>query len=273
MSPLKPGVVNLPGTTPSSTALVAELLHKDFVAHHCFWNDHHFSNHLSHHILTLHDLGAPAECIEAMYNKEAAMQRPLHPGKIETKSNRITESNWTGSLGGANIVGSSHMYPDYLAFFSSEIAKHGVPGTLERYVFSPKANGNGSLMLYIWDRSTAQKKPVATQDQIKGKGSRIDGVAEGKAETTEYDGIDSRQSRSQHPVNGQERAFKNVVENGTLHKVADAGMDLCVDGAGPESLDANRRRGCKRGQCKRHQMLIKPQFGHPDLENRPVPLP
>ncbi|KAJ7107346.1 hypothetical protein C8R44DRAFT_941053 [Mycena epipterygia] len=147
MSPLKPGVVNLPGTTPSSTALVAELLYKDFVAHHCFWNDHHFSNHLSHHILTLHDLGAPAECIEAMYDKEAAMQRPLHPGKIETKSNKITESNWTGSLGGANIVGSSHMYPDYLAFFPSEIAKHGVPGALERYVFSPKANGNGSLML------------------------------------------------------------------------------------------------------------------------------
>ncbi|KAF8217456.1 hypothetical protein K438DRAFT_2006594 [Mycena galopus ATCC 62051] len=39
------------------------------------------------------------------------------------------------------------MYPDYLAFFSSEIVKYGVPGVLERYVFSPEANGNGTLML------------------------------------------------------------------------------------------------------------------------------
>lgn len=45
---LKPGIVNLPGATPASTTLVSELLHKDFEAHHCFWNDHHFSNHLSH---------------------------------------------------------------------------------------------------------------------------------------------------------------------------------------------------------------------------------
>jgi hypothetical protein len=39
------------------------------------------------------------------------------------------------------------MYPDYLAFFTSEIAKHGVSTVLERYVFSPEANGNGKLML------------------------------------------------------------------------------------------------------------------------------
>ena len=45
---LKPGAVNLPGATPASADLVADLLHKDFVAHHCFWNDQHFSNHLSH---------------------------------------------------------------------------------------------------------------------------------------------------------------------------------------------------------------------------------
>ncbi|KAJ7106355.1 hypothetical protein C8R44DRAFT_834393 [Mycena epipterygia] len=119
MSPLKPGVVNLPEITPSSTALVAELLHKDFVAHHSFWNDHHFSNHLSHHILTLHDLGAPA-------NKDSNRFEQNHRIKLDCHA---------------------HMYPDYLAFFSVEIAEHGVPGALERYVFSPEANGNGSLML------------------------------------------------------------------------------------------------------------------------------
>ena len=39
------------------------------------------------------------------------------------------------------------MYPDYLAFFSTEIVKYGLPGVLERYVFSPEANGNGTMML------------------------------------------------------------------------------------------------------------------------------
>ncbi|KAJ6471492.1 hypothetical protein C8R45DRAFT_836539 [Mycena sanguinolenta] len=143
VQPLQPGLVNLPGSTPASAALVAELLHKDYVAHHCFYNDQHFTNHLSHHVLSLHDLGASPECIQAMFDQEAVTQRPLHHGKVEAKADGITEASWTSHLGDAN----AHMYPDYLQFFSSAIAKHGVPRVLERYVFSPEANGNGALML------------------------------------------------------------------------------------------------------------------------------
>ncbi|KAJ7446125.1 hypothetical protein FB451DRAFT_1376001 [Mycena latifolia] len=141
--PLKPGVVNLPGGTPASATLVADLVYEDFKAHHCFWNDQDFTNHLSHHILSLHDLGAPAECIQMMYDNEAAKQRPLHHNRAPASANRITQENWLGSLGHAG----ANMYPDYLAFFSVEISTHGVSGALERYVFSPEANGNGSLML------------------------------------------------------------------------------------------------------------------------------
>ncbi|KAJ7689922.1 hypothetical protein B0H17DRAFT_1065686 [Mycena rosella] len=143
VQPLKPGLVNLPGATPASAALVVELLREDFRAHHCFFNDLLFHDHLSHHILSLHDLGAPIECIQAMYDMEAAMQRPLHPKGTPETTNKITEENWTGSLGEKH----ANMYPDYLAFFSSEIVKHGVTDVLERYLFSPEANGNGSLML------------------------------------------------------------------------------------------------------------------------------
>ncbi|KAJ7191212.1 hypothetical protein GGX14DRAFT_481763 [Mycena pura] len=145
VKPLKPGLVNLPGATPASAALVAELIHKDFVAHHCFFNDKHFHNHLSHHVLSLHDLGAPPERIQTAFDEEAAMQRPLHHGKrgADAKADGITQANWTSHMGETN----AHMYADYLAFFSSEIAKHGVPRVLERYVFSPEANGNGAIML------------------------------------------------------------------------------------------------------------------------------
>jgi hypothetical protein len=40
--------VNFPGATPASTALVVELLRKDVAEHHCYFNDDHFHNHLSH---------------------------------------------------------------------------------------------------------------------------------------------------------------------------------------------------------------------------------
>ncbi|KAF7372893.1 P-loop containing nucleoside triphosphate hydrolase protein [Mycena sanguinolenta] len=143
VKPLQPGLVNLPGATPASATLVAELLHKDYVGHHCFYNDRHHTNHLSHHVLSLHDLGASPECIQAMFDQEAATQRALHHGKVEPKADGITETNWTRHLGDAN----AHMYSDYLEFFSSAIAKHGVSRVLEHYVFSPEANGNGTLML------------------------------------------------------------------------------------------------------------------------------
>ncbi|KAJ7446126.1 hypothetical protein FB451DRAFT_1538041 [Mycena latifolia] len=140
---LKPGVVNLPGETPASAALVADLVYEDFKTHHCFWNDEKFVNHLSHHVLSLHDFGAPAECIQAMYDHEAAKQRLLHYNRAPGVANRINEDNWLGSLGDADAT----LYPDYLAFFASKIAEHGVSGALERYVFSAEANSNGALML------------------------------------------------------------------------------------------------------------------------------
>ncbi|KAJ7435504.1 hypothetical protein FB451DRAFT_1194566 [Mycena latifolia] len=40
---LKPGVVNLPGETPASTALVADLVYEDFKTHPCFWNEENFA--------------------------------------------------------------------------------------------------------------------------------------------------------------------------------------------------------------------------------------
>ncbi|KAJ7926832.1 hypothetical protein B0H13DRAFT_2265767 [Mycena leptocephala] len=141
--PHYPGLINLPGTSPASAALVAELLHRDFVGHHCFFNDQHYTNHLSHHVLSLHDLGASPECIQTMFDQEAATQHPLLHGKVEAKADGITEANWTSHLGDSN----ANMYPDYLEFFSSAIAKHGIPRVLERYVFSQDANADGALML------------------------------------------------------------------------------------------------------------------------------
>ncbi|KAJ7027761.1 hypothetical protein C8F04DRAFT_1121261 [Mycena alexandri] len=121
MKPLQPGLVSIPGATPESTAFVAEVLYEDFMAHHCFYNERNRANHLSHHY-----------------------ERPLHlNGTPANEANKIDETNWTSKLGKEN----ANIYPQYLSFFSTEIAKHGVSGALEHYVFSSDANANGTLML------------------------------------------------------------------------------------------------------------------------------
>ena len=45
----------------------------------------------------------------------------------------------------SDIVSSA--YAGYLRFFSDQITEHGAEAIVERFVFSPEANGNGSIML------------------------------------------------------------------------------------------------------------------------------
>ncbi|KAF7292075.1 hypothetical protein MIND_01233700 [Mycena indigotica] len=144
-SPLTQGLVNLPGSTPQAAALTAKLLHKDFHEHHCFFNDSFFHDHLAHHLLAMYDLGASEETIEHINDIDAKMQRELFHGKPGSgrKVGAISEENWRDTLGERHAV----LYADYLEFFSQRIAAHGVGRTLEKYLFSPEANGNGVLML------------------------------------------------------------------------------------------------------------------------------
>ncbi|KAJ6561795.1 hypothetical protein B0H19DRAFT_1375119 [Mycena capillaripes] len=141
-APLKNGLLNVPGASPDSVALIHEFLRKDYEEHHCFWSDSGLHNHLSHHLLAAHDLGAPASLLHAIFDREVGMQQPLRkPGSTDDSAEELTVANWTLRLG------KSEAYPDYLAFFASQIAATGITAVLQRYVFSPSANGNGALML------------------------------------------------------------------------------------------------------------------------------
>ncbi|TRM68879.1 hypothetical protein BD626DRAFT_624338 [Schizophyllum amplum] len=138
--PLRKGLVNVPGATPSAAALTQRLLQKDFETHHCFFNDKGFHNHLSHHLLSVYDLGGSANLIQSIFDAENAYQRPIIQGP-EDKIPTITTENWTSYLG------KEITYPAYLKFFNDQIAEHGSQPTIERYIFSPEANGNGTIML------------------------------------------------------------------------------------------------------------------------------
>ncbi|KAF7300133.1 hypothetical protein MKEN_01336600 [Mycena kentingensis (nom. inval.)] len=140
--PLKRGLVDLAGSTPRSAQLTTELLHKDFLEHHCYFNDAFFHDHLAHHLLAVHDLGGSEKDIQRVFDLDVGMQRPLEHGK-KGDGVAVTEENWRDALGERH----SGRYSDYIAFFSARIAKDGVARTLEKYLFSPEANGNGVLML------------------------------------------------------------------------------------------------------------------------------
>ncbi|KAJ7173221.1 hypothetical protein C8R46DRAFT_1082248 [Mycena filopes] len=132
--PIQPGLINS-ATTHASAQLLEDLLRKDYVSHHCYFNEKGFHNHLSHHLVAAYDLGGPPALLQKIYDVDAPTQRP-----IDRQGEDLTETNWTTRLGNQKAYGS------YLAFFADQIAKLGVPETLKKYVMAPEANGNEALM-------------------------------------------------------------------------------------------------------------------------------
>ncbi|KAJ7171301.1 hypothetical protein C8R46DRAFT_948374, partial [Mycena filopes] len=133
--PIHPGLVHR-ASSPSATKVLEELLHRDYAEHHCFFNEKGFHNHLGHHLVAAYDLGAPAALLQKIYDNEAPTLLP-----VDRQGEDINESNWTTRLGEHRAYGS------YLAFFTEEISKNGVPETMKKYAMEPAANGNGALML------------------------------------------------------------------------------------------------------------------------------
>ncbi|KAI0822325.1 hypothetical protein BC628DRAFT_1327511 [Trametes gibbosa] len=140
---IRQGLLNLPGTTFETQRTIERLLEQDREQHHCFWGRVGFHNHLSHHLLAAYDLGAPAALLQKILDAEAREPWDMHimnrteDGVVED----VNEENWT------SFLGDGKYYPGYLDFFTSQVAAHGTGEVLERYVFSPRANGNGAYML------------------------------------------------------------------------------------------------------------------------------
>ncbi|KAJ7776301.1 hypothetical protein B0H16DRAFT_1506234 [Mycena metata] len=133
--PLRPGFVHS-ASTPATTKVLEDLLHKDYTLHHCFFNEKGFHNHLGHHLVAAYDLGAPAALLQMIYDNEHPMLLP-----VDRQGEDITEANWTKRLGEHRAYGS------YLAFFTEQITTNGVAEVVKKFVVAPEANGNGALML------------------------------------------------------------------------------------------------------------------------------
>ncbi|KAJ7739259.1 hypothetical protein DFH07DRAFT_752245 [Mycena maculata] len=133
--PIQPGLIHTP-STQEAAGVLEQLLYKDYVSHHCFFNDLGFHNHLPHHLVAAYDMGAPPALLKLIYEELAPTLRPL-----DRQGDDITESNWTTRLGERQAYGS------YLSFFSDQLSKNGTEETMRKYVMAPEANGNGAAML------------------------------------------------------------------------------------------------------------------------------
>ncbi|CAE6495743.1 unnamed protein product [Rhizoctonia solani] len=121
------------GVTPESTAALKRLLIENHKRFHVFFNERGFHNHLSHHLFAAYGIGAPAHILQKAFNDHSSYQRPAYQSPES-----ITHENWTMHLGNEDF------YNAYINFFATEIKKHGLPATFEKYIFSDEANwGSG----------------------------------------------------------------------------------------------------------------------------------
>ncbi|KAF9988447.1 hypothetical protein BGZ75_009394 [Mortierella antarctica] len=116
----------LPGITKQARDTVAEVLEENHRKYHCFFNERGFHNHLAHAVLANYSLGASPSRLRAIYEREAADQRPMGP---PLKS--FTASDWKSELG------KQDYYPSYLEFFRSEVQRLGRVDATVHYAFDP----------------------------------------------------------------------------------------------------------------------------------------
>ncbi|KII86089.1 hypothetical protein PLICRDRAFT_115034 [Plicaturopsis crispa FD-325 SS-3] len=134
---INPGPSKLAGSTAGSKALLERLLDEDRQKHHCFFNTLGFHNHLSHHLYTAYDLGASEKVLQAIYDEEAKVLRPIHLDK--PPAHPITAQNWMV------FVGQHEYYSSYLTFFTNLIVVEGPEKVLNEYLFSDVAKGIASM--------------------------------------------------------------------------------------------------------------------------------
>ncbi|OJJ95464.1 hypothetical protein ASPACDRAFT_55148 [Aspergillus aculeatus ATCC 16872] len=117
------------GPSEASARATSEVLQHDLEHHHVFFNDSGFHNHIVHHILSIHALGASAEEIRAAYERDRTYQR---------KAMAVDEAV-VAELADRNrfleLLGMRKHYSNFLRFFQGEIERVGVEEVLRGFLF------------------------------------------------------------------------------------------------------------------------------------------
>ncbi|BEI81331.1 hypothetical protein CcaverHIS002_0204910 [Cutaneotrichosporon cavernicola] len=105
-------------------------------------------NHFSHSALTRYALGAPPELLQADWEQARgflALLDPQEEGRdlemMKGFPKKITRDNWTDK----SVFGRRAAHSLYLPFFHEEVARLGIDGAIQEYLFSPAATANGMM--------------------------------------------------------------------------------------------------------------------------------
>jgi hypothetical protein len=97
-----------------------------------------------HQLLSLYDLGAPASIIHAGYTREKSYQRPLSAETIDKEEEEALDLQ--DSSVRKSQLGQRRAYSSFLAYFTAEIAEHGIAAVLEKTLFSGTAEADDMLV-------------------------------------------------------------------------------------------------------------------------------
>ncbi|KAK9414393.1 hypothetical protein SUNI508_11235 [Seiridium unicorne] len=121
------------GQSESAANKATELLQKDLDAHHVFFNEDGFHNHISHHILALYGTGASVDDLVRGYKENEGYQRPA----LKAHSHELIDElrDWEKAK---KRLGKEQYYTDWLHFFQHEIEHLGSwQKVLAEYMFKP----------------------------------------------------------------------------------------------------------------------------------------
>ncbi|RDW88323.1 hypothetical protein BP6252_00355 [Coleophoma cylindrospora] len=134
------GAVKFQQPTTESAAKASDLLQKNHDNYHIFFRKDGFHNHITHGLLTLYGLGAPASVLQRHYDTNASYQRP--PGKVEEQI--IQDMSDPDNF--KKYLGKEKYYHDFLIFFEKEMEKKGWQDVVNEYVFAGDARADDMLV-------------------------------------------------------------------------------------------------------------------------------
>lgn len=136
LTPDESGEYHLQPITDDAARKSSELLQENHDRHNIFFNLIGFHNHIAHHLLTLHSLGASVSQIQRQYDGNKHYQ--MAPKAL----NKTVIEDLSKPTKFMSFLGKGKYYVDYLHFFQKEIQAKGWESVVNDYIFSGDERGD-----------------------------------------------------------------------------------------------------------------------------------
>ncbi|KIW18045.1 hypothetical protein PV08_02332 [Exophiala spinifera] len=130
LDPAQSGIYHVPSISRQSRETGSKLLQENHERFHIIFNNAGFHNHIAHHLLTIHALGATPEELRRAFDSNTGYQRKLPP----TNEPIVQQMSQTDRF--KDYLGKRRYFHDYEVFFRNEIEQKGWETVLNEHVFA-----------------------------------------------------------------------------------------------------------------------------------------